>query len=282
MAPLSPKRKGRITASSVGAIMGFDPFRTKADVMRAMVREYHGAESEFTGNVATRWGQASEAGAIIDFEMETGLKVEDIGFQEVGTMYGATPDGLCSDGNLLEVKCPFSLRAGGVPKKTARDQLHYYAQMQFQMWCCNREHCWFWQWAPEGTSRQLVSREEDFIFEMLDALARFYSDYLEERDQPEDYLRPLRDVIEDTRATKWMIEYLDLNNAIDNAKAQQRDLIDKMVKRANGRDAEIGGHKLTLVKRKGSVSYSKAVKDLAPDADLTPYKGKDTEYWKVT
>jgi len=282
MTPLSPKRKGRITASSVGAIMGFDPFRTRADVMRQMVRDYHGAEPEFTGNVATRWGTFSEAGAIEEFKLQTMMDVEDIGFEEVGKVYGATPDGLCSDGNLLEVKCPYSLRKGGVPTKTAQDQKHYYAQMQFQMWCCKRDGCWFWQWSPEGDKVELVERDEDFILDMLDKCMRFWTDYIIERDKPEDYVRPLRDVIEDHRATKWMMEYLDLNDAISNAKAQQAELLDKMVKRAKGRDCEIGGHNIQLVKRKGSVSYKKAIDDLAPDADLSTYTGKSSEFWKVT
>ena len=50
------KRKGLITGSSVGAILGVNPWRTPADVMRSMVREYHGAESEFKGNIATEYG----------------------------------------------------------------------------------------------------------------------------------------------------------------------------------------------------------------------------------
>ena len=32
-------RKGLVTGSSVGAILGLDPNRTKADVLRAMVRD---------------------------------------------------------------------------------------------------------------------------------------------------------------------------------------------------------------------------------------------------
>jgi hypothetical protein len=38
---------------------------------------------------------------------------------------------------------------------------------------------------------------------------------------------------------------------------------------------------LTLVKKDGAVSYSKAIKALLPDADLEPYRGKPTEYWML-
>ena len=50
------QRKGRITGSRVGAILGMSPWQKPADVLRAMVREYHGASTEFTGNPATDHG----------------------------------------------------------------------------------------------------------------------------------------------------------------------------------------------------------------------------------
>ena len=34
-------RKGLVTASSVGAILGHDPYRDRDDVMRAMVRAWN-------------------------------------------------------------------------------------------------------------------------------------------------------------------------------------------------------------------------------------------------
>ena len=46
-------RKGRITGSSAGAALGLCPWRSPDDVIRAMVREYHGAESDFKGNPAS-------------------------------------------------------------------------------------------------------------------------------------------------------------------------------------------------------------------------------------
>ena len=74
------KRKGRVTGSRVGAILGLNPWQTREDVMRAMVREYHGAPSEFEGNVATEHGKAHEEEATLDFTLETGLDVEETGF----------------------------------------------------------------------------------------------------------------------------------------------------------------------------------------------------------
>jgi len=64
-------RVGRVTASNVGAILGLSPFRKRADVMRSTVREYHGVLSEFTGNVATEYGNLYEHLARADYQMAT-------------------------------------------------------------------------------------------------------------------------------------------------------------------------------------------------------------------
>ena len=66
-------RKGRVTGSNVGAILGCSPFRTRDEVMRDMVRDFFGAETEFTGNVATQWGNVNEETARGEFEMITGI-----------------------------------------------------------------------------------------------------------------------------------------------------------------------------------------------------------------
>jgi hypothetical protein len=50
---------------------------------------------------------------------------------------------------------------------------------------------------------------------------------------------------------------------------------------SGGADAKIAGRNLTLIKKAGAVSYSKAIKDLLPDANLDPWRGKPTQYWVV-
>ena len=53
-------RKGRVTGSAVGAILGIAPFAKQADILRRMVRDWHKAPSEFVGNIATQWGTMNE------------------------------------------------------------------------------------------------------------------------------------------------------------------------------------------------------------------------------
>jgi len=73
-------RRGRITGSAVGAILGLSPFMKPDDVLRRMVREKFDAPSEFIGNVATDWGTANEPNAIGQYELETGIRVMPAGF----------------------------------------------------------------------------------------------------------------------------------------------------------------------------------------------------------
>ena len=44
------KRIGRVTGSNVGAILGLNPYKTADDVLREMVRAYHGAVSPRQGS----------------------------------------------------------------------------------------------------------------------------------------------------------------------------------------------------------------------------------------
>ena len=97
-------RKGRVTGSMVGAILGFNPWMSREEAMRTMVREYHGAPREFEGNVATQWGTANEDGARAEYEMITGNTVEKCGFYEHDDWLGASPDGLIGEFGLVEIK----------------------------------------------------------------------------------------------------------------------------------------------------------------------------------
>ena len=281
MNQLSPKRKGRVTGSAVGAILGLSPFSTADDVLRRMVREYHGADSEFTGNVATEYGSFHERGAIQDFEMQTGQHVEPCGFYEVGDWLGATPDGLIGDSGLIEVKCPYGLRDSKPPIfKTTADQPHYMAQMQIELLCTNRHYVKFCQWAPHGCLIETILRDDAWIAETLPVLKSFHERYLSEVDNPE-HLLPRRKVIESDAASKLLAEHDELAQAIDRADERKREVLAELVAMADQKDATICGRKLTCVQKEGAVSYAKLVKAVMPDVDVEPYRGKASEYWRL-
>lgn len=276
-------RKERVTASEVGAILGLSPFQDADDVMRRKVRDYHGAPSEFQGNIATRWGTMHESGAIIEYEMETGNKVTPTGFYEYENWFGASPDGLVGEDGLIEVKCPFGLRLedAPVPFKTAKDQMHYWAQIQVQLHVTQRKWCDFFQWTPKGTSRERVLYDGKFVAEILPKLKAFWERYLVERENPGAYLEERKIIVDTPRAKQLMAEYDDICVSIEKAEERKKELIEAMVEITKGANAEFAGRNLTLVKKAGAISYAKAIKELLPGANLEPWRGKPSEYWVV-
>jgi putative phage-type endonuclease len=275
-------RKGRITGSMCGAILGLAPYMTRDQALRTMVRSYHKAPSEFEGNIATEYGNTNEDGAIQQFEMERSLDVEAVGFYIYEDWAGASPDGLCSDGNGLEVKCPFGKRKDLEPVfKTAQEQPHYYAQMQWEMLCAGWTGMWFYQWSPHGSATEFVAKDQQWLDDNMPDLRQFYAFYLSELDNPE-HIEPLRKEINTEEAKRLLDEYDQLGDAIANASERQKEVKDAIIKAAKGKDALMWGRKITKVQKQGSVSYAAVVKKHCKDVDLEPFRGKNSEYWKIT
>ena len=275
-------RKGRITASSVGAILGNAPYATRDDVMRRMVREWHGAPTEFEGNIATEYGVRNEAGALTEYQMETGNAVQAVGFVTREDWAGCSPDGFVSDNYGLEIKCPFGLRKDEVPAfKTLEDQPHYYDQIQFSMWVTGRPWWDFYQWSPRGSALEGVKMSIEWQDENLPRLRQFYAEYLAEREDPEIHLEPKRPIIDTPEARRIMDEYDQLCDAVERAEARKKELMSDMTTIAMNRDVIFAGRKLTKIEKAGAIAYAKAVKELLPNADLEKWRGKASSYWSV-
>ena len=278
------KRKGRVTGSNVGAILGLNPNKSADDVLREMVRAYHGYEREFQGNVATEWGNFNEDGAQSEYEMETGNQVQETGFH-IHPEYdwlGASPDGLIGDDGVIEIKCPFGKRKDEAPEfKSAKEQEWYWAQMQIEMACTGRHFCDFYQWAPGGSALERVKFAPEWFESVLSDLKAFHELYLSELEN-EDHLKPKRKEINSAMADKLLTEYDELSDSIDYAKQRQKEIMDTLTSLAGDQDALVCGRKLTKVERAGSVSYAKVVKDKLPDVDLEPYRGKGSVFWRLS
>lgn len=269
-------RKCRITGSAVGAILGLSGFMSPDDVMRRMVREYHNQPSEFTGNSATQWGTAMEDTAIADFELEHGHDVEAAPFVQWDEDWlGASPDGYIGSDDLIEVKCPYGLRnQNPVMFKSIDDQPHYYAQVQIQLLVTNRKGCYFFQWSPHGSQSEYVPFDPVWIDENLPKLREFYARYLVEREFPSAHR-----YIDGGEVAQ---RYAMAKARLEAAKGEMEEAKEALIASTNGEGGKVGDFTITRVSKKGNISYQKALKELAPDADLEPYRGKDSEYWRVS
>jgi putative phage-type endonuclease len=269
-------RIGRVTASNVGAILGISPFRKRQDVVRAMVREWHGALSEFDGNVATEYGNMNEHLARTDYQLKTGNIVETTGFHTHDLWLGASPDGFIEDG-IVEFKCPYSLRNGG-DFKSIFDQQHYYAQVQIQMYVTKTPLCDFVQWHKDDMMIETVQFDKGYIDEIMPKLRAFYDEFLEELHNPA-HLKSRHDDVKDEAVNLLVEQYLSVKSQIKELNECSELLLKQIIEECGENESTIGEHKLTRVNRK-SIGYAKAVKDLLPDADLSAYEST-TSYWTL-
>jgi putative phage-type endonuclease len=280
---LSKDRVRRVTASRAGAILGLSPFAKPDDVLREMVREHHGAEREFRGNVATDWGVEHEEAAINEYEFNSlpcvSFKLDNQQFLTFEDWLGCTPDGFITPGGMIEVKCPYSLRNGG-RYKTLDEQPHYEIQIQVQMFVTDSDWCDFIQWSPvlplyvERVERRNIAKE-------ISQLKAFHERFKAELSNP-IHLQPKRAEVSGEGAGELLAAYDLASEEIARLTKEKAEILSQIVEMSGGVDADICGRKLTKVERNGSIAYQKAIKELAPDADLEAYRGEGTEYWRLT
>ncbi len=271
-------RKGRVTASLVGGLLGCAPYMKEDDAFRALARSVHDLPSEFEGNIATEYGTANEALACAAYEMETGNLVEHVGFVPFEDWAGASPDGLIAHDGLLEIKCPFGKRKDEKPEfASIDDQPHYYGQIQFQLFCTGRHWCDFYQWSANGTRLERVKYDGGWINQNLPILRRLWEKA--QASDKSDFEGKKRADIDTPEAARLVAEFDELADAIDFAAQRKKDILARLVEMSGHKNAVVAGRNLTLTKRAGSVAYAKALKAIAPDADLEPYRGKPSEFW---
>lgn len=287
------QRKGRITGSQAGALLGLSPYQTQAQAIRAWVRNAKGAESEILDNPAFAYGRRHERAAQLAVMRHAGITITDCGFLAYQDWLGASPDGLTDDGGVAETKCPFSWRSSAAPEpKPLADLPHYYAQVQLEILCAGRSHAHFGQYRPPIGDPLQHDYDPAFLhYERVEVDPKWRAHYLpelrriwemlqDELDNPA-HLEPLR-VQLDTPEALRLVEYItELDASIEQATAARTAALEDLVRLADGKNAEAFGRKLTLVKRTGTISYAKALRALAPDADLEQWRGKPSEYWKL-
>jgi len=135
-------RKGKLTASNLGALLGLCTWQTRQEVYNRIT-----GASTFQGNDATEWGCNNEQNAINDYAVATGNVVEPTGLHVHPTYMwiAGSPDGMVGECGMIEVKCPFY-------KKCPHDKIppHYYMQMIALLDITKREWCDFVTWTPGG------------------------------------------------------------------------------------------------------------------------------------
>lgn len=157
-------RLGKVTASRMADLTAKTKFgwgAGRANYMaELLVERLTGVPTEGYSNDAMKRGSATEPEARMEYQIRTGLEVEQVGFVPHPTiaMAGCSPDGLIGESGLVEIKCPNSAthiemllgRPPRVPDK-------YEKQIQFQLTCTGRLWCDFVSYDPRLPERMRLS-----------------------------------------------------------------------------------------------------------------------------
>lgn len=179
-------RLGVITASEVSNVIAKPRSGTKWPDMKTSY--FHTLLAEVCTGVAPEvnakalaWGKQHEESARVLFEFTSGVDVTEapILYRDETMRTACSPDGLCSDGRGLELKCPFTsrdfmkFRLGGFDAiKSA-----YMAQVQYSMWVTGKDAWYFANYDPrmkrEGIHHVIVERDEKYIASFEEAVPEF-------------------------------------------------------------------------------------------------------------
>jgi putative phage-type endonuclease len=136
------QRNNAITASDIPTVLGENKYKTS----KSLLLDKCGAtEKPFVGNSATRWGTHYEDIAIEKYSMLRNKEVLSFGLliHPEYSWLGGSPDGITTDGILLEVKCPLRRKIvhGEVPH-------HYISQVLLNLEICDLELAHFIEFVP--------------------------------------------------------------------------------------------------------------------------------------
>lgn len=274
-------RKGKITASNVGAILGLSPYRTKDDVMRDMVRDWFGAEKEFKGNAATEYGNEHEKDALAALEAERDALVVSTGFHvhPEFAWLGASPDGFMGE-HVVEVKCPYKKEMFNLDSRK-----DYWAQVQIQMACCGKSSALFGVWVPGFIDITPVDYDPVWMSSALPELEQFYKDFkniITSEDLSKPYLEPKVQDMESSEAWAELVaEYDRAKTAVDTAKSALDDIKKQLIDLAGGRKSKGCGVSVYPVKGRTTTDYKKLIANHCPDVDLSQYQKTGKESWLV-
>lgn len=151
-------RLGRVTASRVAEVVA----KTKSgwgasrkNYMAELIAErLTQTPAEHFISTEMKWGTEKEPDARAAYQFMSDIEVEQVGFvyHPRIEMSGASPDGLCLDAGLVEIKCPnTSTHLDALINQTIASS--YITQMQWQMACTGRDWCDFVSFDPRLPAR---------------------------------------------------------------------------------------------------------------------------------
>ena len=136
------QRNNAITASDIPTVLSENHYKSPWSLL---LDKCNSNPKPFIGNDATRWGTHYEDIAIEKYSALRGKEVLSFGLiiHPEHSWLGGSPDGITTDGILLEVKCPLRRKIvhGEIPD-------HYRSQVLLNLEICNLDLAHFIEFVP--------------------------------------------------------------------------------------------------------------------------------------
>ena len=180
------QRLGKVTASNLHKVLAKTKTGYGADrghyMTQLVLERITGNRADGYTSAAIQWGIEQEQFARAAYEAYRGVLVEEVGFIPHPTiaMAGASPDGLV-EGGMVEIKCPESKTFLEVILSNNPVESKYFAQMQWQMRCADRQWCDYVVFDPRYPAKaQLfihrVNRDDKWIGEAETEVNKFLAE----------------------------------------------------------------------------------------------------------
>jgi putative phage-type endonuclease len=168
------QRNNAVTASDIPTVLGENSYKTP---WALLLDKCNSNPKPFIGNEATRWGTYYEDIAIEKYSELRNKKVLSFGLiiHPDHSWLGGSPDGITTDGILLEVKCPLRRKIvhGEVPH-------HYLAQVLLNLEICDLELAHFIEFVPGNSDDSYeiniveVKRDREWFKEKMPIMKEFW------------------------------------------------------------------------------------------------------------
>jgi putative phage-type endonuclease len=209
------QRNNAITASDIPTVLGENKYKSSW----SLLMDKCNGSKPFTGNEATRWGTYYEDTAIQVYSKLKNKEVLSFGLliHPDYSWLGGSPDGITTDGVLLEVKCP--LRRKIIPGECPE---HYRSQVLLNLEICNLEVANYIEYIPGKSDEDYqiniveIVRDREWFANKVKVMKEFWDTVLKYR-------------VEGIETHPRWISYKKRSDTIKNNKKLKAELADPEV-----------------------------------------------------
>lgn len=264
-------RREKIGASDAATICGVDQYKTAA---RLWEEKMNGKSQTETS--AMQRGNRLEpiARNLVEKTHNTFYEADVYQSSKYDWMIASLDGYSESDKKMIEIKCPGEnvfnqiVHTNEIPK-------NWIYQMQHQMCVMELQECTLIVFNGDYFLEFKVDRDEEVIDEIIVKELAFYQSMV-------NHIQPEAPVKErtDEDVVEAMQAYIDARNARIDAEELEKICKDSLIYLANDEPFQCKGVTVRKVIRPGNIDYNsiEAIKGI----DLTPYRKKPTEYWRIS